>query len=156
MLTNILSRDTCASCRVCCAFDSDDIWEAPVIASELKSKIQNRFPGQELVPFKDSFLLKMEASQDGLYYCPMLSEKGCVLGDEKPFDCKIWPFRVMNFMGTRVITISPVCSSLFAKPLNELTAFVQGDFVRRIFAEADSCPDIAKEYIRGYPILAVQ
>ena len=24
---------------------------------------------------------------------------GCILGDEKPFDCKIWPYRVMNFKG---------------------------------------------------------
>ena len=32
------------------------------------------------------------------------NEKGCILGDDKPFDCRIWPLRVMALNETKVST----------------------------------------------------
>lgn len=130
MLKKILSKDTCANCRICCVFDDDDLWELP---GEIESPKQ---------------------SEDGLYYCPKLSEKGCTLGDKKPFECKIWPFRVMEYKGNLVITLSPVCGSLYKKPLNELMEFLKNDrLYELIFKTAKQRPDIVKPYVKGYPIL---
>ena len=130
MLKKILSKDTCANCRICCVFDNDDLWELP---GEIE---------------------KPQQSEDGLYYCPKLSEKGCTLGDKKPFECKIWPFRVMEYKGNLVITLSPVCDSLYKKPLNELMEFLKNDrLYELIFKTAKQLPDIVKPYVNGYPIL---
>lgn len=154
MLTKILSRQTCADCRICCAFDETDLWEAPLISHDLKNKILKLNPSQSFRPVKNSFVLEMEKSEDELYYCPMLSSNGCLLGNEKPFDCKIWPFRIMDFKGTLVITLSPVCNPLFSKPLNELHDFIQDGLADTLFKEAKEHPDIIKDYIPNYPILA--
>ena len=65
MLTEILSREECAKCRICCCFDSYDIWEAPVISKELSEKIKGDInPVQEFVPKGDSFVMKMQREQD--------------------------------------------------------------------------------------------
>ena len=157
MLTEILSRETCADCKICCTFDNYDVWETPILTNELKEKILELKPSQKFIPKGSSFLFRMEKADDeALFLCPMLSENGCILGDEKPFDCKIWPFRVMNFKGRRVITLSPVCPSVFKKPIGELVDFLNKGLSKRIFQEADKNPDIVKEYIELYPILSVE
>ena len=88
MLKKILSPQTCAKCRVCCVFDRSDIWEIPVISDELKSKLSGKAEFVErdgvctfAMPFKDG---------EELVSCPMLTGSGCALGDDKPFDCKVW------------------------------------------------------------------
>lgn len=49
----------------------------------------------ELEPYEDGYRFVMHFKDgDELTYCPMLTEKGCALGDNKPFDCRVWPFRV--------------------------------------------------------------
>ncbi|MFR2154515.1 MAG: hypothetical protein ACLS48_07625 [[Eubacterium] siraeum] len=40
MLTEILSREACAKCRVCCVFDKDDIWEIPCYSAETAEYIK--------------------------------------------------------------------------------------------------------------------
>lgn len=156
MLKKFLSSETCAQCRICCGFDDEDLWEVPVVSPELKAELEKEYPHIEYVPYENSYKFNMIKSPDGLYYCPMLSEKGCILKDSKPFDCKIWPFRVMSLNGSLVITLSPVCPSLSAKPLNELHAFLADGFAERLFREAKVHPDIVKDYLTDYPILAVQ
>ena len=29
MITNILKRETCANCLICCHYTDDDVWDAP-------------------------------------------------------------------------------------------------------------------------------
>ena len=158
MLTEILSRDECANCRFCCAFDSYDIWETPVITQELASKIRLLHnPSQEFIQKGNCYILKLSPEDDSdLFYCSMLDkQKGCMLGDEKPFDCKIWPFRIMNFQGRRVITVSPVCSTVYNKKLSELMEFAK-KLSPLIFEQADLHPEIIKDYMIGHPILLIE
>ena len=87
MLSKILSKEECAKCRICCCFDSYDIWETPYISQTLASKILQEYtPKQEFIKKENHFLFKMDKEQNAdLYYCPMLdNEKGCILGDDKP------------------------------------------------------------------------
>lgn len=157
MLKNILNGKDCAECRICCVFDKDDIWETPVISAELKDKISSNFPELKFIAKDDSFLFNMAEDDDNLYYCPMLDKsKGCMLGDNKPFDCRIWPYRIMNFNGKRVISIASLCSSLYNKPLSALVDELDnGGLAKIIFDYANENPDIVKDYQAGYPILYV-
>lgn len=157
MLSEMLSKDDCKNCRICCSFDSSDIWETPVITEELRRDILDSYPEMRFVKKDDCYLFRMEKEEDeDLYYCSVLDhENGCVLGENKPFDCKIWPLRIMDLNGSRVITLSPVCPVMFKKPVDELCALAK-KLAPVIFGEADRHPSIVKKYIVGYPILAVE
>jgi len=158
MLNELLSKNECSKCKVCCLFDSYDLWETPVISDELADKILQEISPEQKFMKKDSHLLfKMEREPDeDLYYCPMLDKgKGCKLGDAKPFDCRIWPLRVMSFNDARVITISPICPVIFKKPLADILRIAK-KLAPIIFSEADRSPAIIKPFIQGYPILVVE
>jgi len=153
MLKEILSKETCANCRLCCTFDKYDIWETPVVTTSLKEKINKDYPDVKFIEKGESYLFRMEnPDENGIYYCPVLTDKGCALGDEKPFDCKIWPYRIMNFEGVRVITLSPVCESVFSLPIKTIRETAE-KLSSKIFSYADENPDIVKPYDDSYPII---
>ena len=158
MLENLLSKKDCADCRICCNFENYELWETPIITDDLRKAIADDNPDQEFIKRGNSWLFKMEQDIDELFYCPMLDRNsGCMLGDKKPFDCTIWPYRVMNFNGKRVISISSICPVMYRKPLNELVdELKKNGLAEIIFAQADKNPDILKEYQDGYPILIVE
>ncbi|MDE6731331.1 MAG: hypothetical protein K2J77_00450 [Oscillospiraceae bacterium] len=155
----ILSANSCAKCRVCCGFTREDIWEIPLIYAENRAAVEERL-GVKLIPRGEEFVFDMEfAKQSGeeISFCPALSENGCALGELKPFDCAVWPFRVNALDDLRVITVSPVCETVYSLPLKMLSEFVQKDgFSEMLFSEAKKHPEIVKPYIDGYPILAVE
>lgn len=158
MLKKLLSREECAKCRICCCFDSSDIWEAPVIDSEKSQQITKDFKAdQEFVEKDGHYLLKMkkEPNRD-LYYCSLLDhEKGCIMGNEKPFDCRIWPFRIMSLNGRIVITLSPVCPVVKTRSLEDIMNVCK-DISEEAFDQARRHPEYVKPYISGYPITAVE
>ena len=155
MLKNILSAEDCAKCRYCCTFERYDLWDTPIIPDEMKTALEELDPELGFISRGDSWLFIMEEKEDGTYFCPMLTETGCRLGDSKPFDCRIWPYRVMELRGLPVITIASICKTLYDKPLSVLTAELENGLADIIFAEAENNPDIIKEYQSGYPILKV-
>jgi Fe-S-cluster containining protein len=156
MLKKILSPEKCGKCRVCCGFDESDKWEIPLVFADLKDYVEKNYD-IKLVPRGQEFVFDMKFNGEELVYCPMVGENGCVLGDRKPFDCRIWPFRVNELNGKRVITVSPVCEEVSALTLKTLSEFLNGDgFAEMLFHEADLHPDMVKPYIKGYPILAVE
>lgn len=156
MLSEILKKETCAACRVCCGFDESDKWEIPLIFEEFRPEIEKKL-GVKLKKRGNEYVFDMEFDGNKVIFCPAASENGCVLGELKPFDCLIWPFRVNSLDDFRVITVSPVCSEVSRLPLNLLTEFVQkDDFSEKLFRTADEHPDIVKPYINGYPILAAK
>lgn len=157
MLKKILNQTTCRGCRVCCIFDESDIWELPLLTENDLATVKEHYSGEFIKRGDACYVFDVKFDEKGLAYCPMLTEKGCILADNKPFDCKIWPFRVNDLNGTLVITLSPVCESVSALPLDKLTEFVNSDgFADRLFSEAIKNPDMIKPYINGYPILAVK
>lgn len=154
-LREILSAESCGKCRVCCGFTRDDIWEIPLIFKENRAAVEERL-GVRLIPRGEEFVFDMEFGGD-ISYCPALSENGCSLGELKPFDCAVWPFRVNALDNLRVITVSPVCETVFSLPLKTLAEFVHKDnFAETLFAVVQKHPEIVKPYIDGYPILAVE
>ena len=155
-LGKILSSESCGKCRVCCGFTKDDIWEIPLVYAENRKGVEEK-TGAALIPRGREYVFDMDFNGGDISYCPAISENGCVLGELKPFDCAIWPFRVNSLGDMRVITVSPVCEEVSALPLKTLSEFVNADgFADTLFAEARKHPDMVKPYIDGYPILAVE
>lgn len=156
MLKNILSPSSCAACRVCCGFDESDKWEIPLFFAENREKVEEKL-GVQLKPRKNEYVLDMRFDGDKVIFCPAKGENGCTLGELKPFDCLIWPFRVNSLGESRVITVSPVCETVSKLPLKTLMEFVKKDgFAQKLFQTARRHPDMVKPYICGYPILAVE
>lgn len=154
MLKKILDGKSCAECRLCCIFDRYDIWETPVFTEEIKNKIQERLPQAQFLPKDGGYIFKVEEfDEEGLFSCPALTEKGCFLGDEKPFDCRIWPYRIMNVGGRRAITIASICDELYNRPLSQLLEFLKEDLAEQIFEYAQKHPEIVKPYDESYPVL---
>ena len=154
MLKKILSGETCAKCRLCCVFDRYDIWETPVFTEELRERISAARPEVRFMPKDGGWILRAEEfDEDQLFRCPALTETGCMLGDDKPFDCRIWPYRIMNVGGRRAITIASICEEMYSRPLSQLTEFLKEGLAETIFAYADRHAEIVKPYYEGYPVL---
>lgn len=158
MLTEILSRSRCAECRVCCVFDRSDAWEMPLITPELAKRLEESRPDINLKKLSENASCKVvdpQFDEKGLCACPLLTEKGCSLGEDKPFDCRIWPFRVMKKGNLLLLTLSPVCNSVSSLTVNRVSRFVP-EIAPKIFEEVERNPEMVKEYIEGYPIFAVK
>lgn len=81
-------------------------------------------------------------------------ECGCILKPEdKPFDCSIWPLRIMDKDGELVIALTPTCPSIGAVPSKALVNLVQDSLGDKIFEYAKAHPYIVKEYKEGFPVI---
>ncbi|MBQ8095370.1 MAG: hypothetical protein IJ242_17590, partial [Clostridia bacterium] len=81
---------------------------------EIRQKAEALIPGVEFISKgRESYLFRVrELDENDLFTCPLLDPaKGCMLGTEKPFDCRIWPFRIMDVAGRQAITIAPICDA---------------------------------------------
>lgn len=157
MLKKILDPSSCARCRICCVFDSSDIWEIPVFTCETAEKILSLKPEIQFVSHGSGCIPKAKELKDGeLFTCPALTENGCMLGDSKPFDCRIWPFRIMDIGGRRGITVASLCNEIYSQPLSELTEFLNEGLAETIFTYANEHPEIVKPYDEGYPVLLLE
>lgn len=156
MLKEILSPNSCKSCRMCCVFDRDDVWEIPVFSDEKRAALTKEMPEAALKQVSDSgWVFEMKFDEKELAYCPALSESGCTLKESKPFDCKIWPFRVMERGGELFLTLAPLCGAV-----NGLDEAVLEQFAQRLaptaFDEAEKNPSIVKPYVDGYKIFVAK
>ncbi|MCM1055044.1 MAG: hypothetical protein NC394_05905 [Bacteroides sp.] len=155
MLTEILSRESCAKCKVCCVFDREDCWEMPLIKPELAAELERSRPDVKINKIGACGVFEPSFGEDGLAKCPMLTEKGCGLGESKPFDCRVWPFRVMKKGGLLLLTLSPVCETVSGLSVSEISAFAK-KISDKIFDEAKADPETIKDYVDGYPVFDVR
>ena len=135
MLSELMSKETCASCRYCCSFKRTSLWEVPAFPEDVIKKMtyQSANPEEE-VP------------------CPYLDRSvGCTLGEtDKPFECKLWPFRVMRKGGHLLMTISIACPSIMTWELEQLRSYAQEKLKKPVRAYVDEHPEIVKDMMDGY------
>lgn len=157
MITEILSRTTCADCRMCCVFDRYDIWETPVFTEETRDLVLNIQPDAKFAKVGSGYFLNAGEITDGeLYSCPALTETGCALGDDKPFDCRIWPFRIMNYNDQRVIAVSRLCDAVHGQPIEKLAAFLKKGLGRTMLDYADVHPEAVKPHYDNYTVVLTE
>lgn len=154
MLEKILSRKTCAECRMCCIFDRYDIWETPLFTEKTMQSVLNNVPDAKFAKKGSCYVLNAGEITDGeLYSCPALADTGCMLVNNKPFDCRIWPFRIMKLDGCRVIAVSSLCEAVHGQSHDNLRTFLKEGLAKEIFAYADAFPEAVHEFYDNYSVL---
>lgn len=154
MLKKILTPSDCADCQWCCQFDESDIWEMPFLTDKDTLRITEMCDRACFNPRGEGFGFKAEINPEtGLAACPALTENGCALGEEKPFDCRIWPFRVMKIADRNAITLSTGCPEISGMSVSDIMYFLDGGFAEKVFAYARENPDAVHDYHDGYVVL---
>lgn len=176
MLSKILSKETCASCKFCCSFRRCSLWETPLFPEDTVRKLGGEFDIEQ----KDGYSYG-KMNFDGRYstddaeeeaVCQYLdAQKGCVLSyEDKPFDCKIWPLRIMRAQradkaergagehiadeSKLVIALTPTCPAINKVDIETVRKLVEEELGSVIYEYARQHPYIIKEYRENFPVLA--
>lgn len=161
MLSRILSRETCAACKFCCSFRRQSLWETPLFPPEVVEKLSKPNEYGVVGEFRDGQIILggyRTADPEEEVPCTFLDpHKGCILKPEdKPFDCSIWPLRIMRKDGELVIALTPTCPGIGATPRPELIELVKNGLGETILEYAKAHPYIVKEYREGFPIFSLE
>lgn len=156
MLKHLLHPDVCAQCRQCCIFSNYDVWDLPVLSGDVRELCRTLLPELEfLSKGKESYLFRIrQTSPDGLFFCPVLDPgHGCRLGDQKPFDCQIFPFQIVAIQNRHAIILSRLCDPMMDMPVRKLTDFLEQGLAQKIFSYAREHPDVIRYYDGHSPVL---
>lgn len=159
MLSQILSKSSCAACKFCCSFRRQSLWETPFFPPEVVEKLSNPNEYGVVGELRDGQIVLggyKTGDPEEEVPCTFLDpHKGCILKPEdKPFDCSIWPLRIMRKDSELVIALTPSCPSIGAVPSKALVDLVQDGLGEKIFEYAKTHPEIIKEYREGFPIIS--
>ena len=156
MLNTILSKMTCADCRYCCVFDASDLWEMPLLDAETQKVAAAALPDARFTSNGEDWLFQIAAPHgEDTVECPAHTDHGCALGEKAPFECRLWPMRVMRFAGRKVIALSPNCETIAGMPVGKVAKCARG-LAQKIFAYAAAHPSVVKEYRPEYVILVTE
>lgn len=158
MLSSILSKQQCAACKFCCSFRRQSLWETPLFPPEVVEKLSKPNEYGVVGEFNNGQIVlgpyHTENPEEEVQCTFLDPQNGCILkGEDKPFDCSIWPLRIMNKDGELVIALTPTCPSIGATPRPELVELVKNGLGAKIFEYAKAHPYIVKEYRAGFPII---
>ncbi|MDR0991671.1 MAG: hypothetical protein LBL87_02080 [Ruminococcus sp.] len=151
----LLTADDCAKCKLCCWFSNYEIWETPAIDDTLRDEIKKQYPETGFIS-KDGyslFVLVPKKDKPEYFDCPMLTDCGCKLGDQKPFECAVWPFRIMNMDGRYIISVSALCKPMMKNSLEAMLRTLEGGLEERMKNFTRENPSMIKNYSDGYPII---
>ena len=153
MLSSILKKSDCASCKFCCSFRRQSLWETPVFSKETAKQLQKLFPqaqfkpaGKQSMTIELSNLYKTNDPQEEVP-CPLLDKtNGCNLPPElKPFDCSIWPFRAIRKNQQVIVALTPTCPAINKVPEEKIIELLNSGLREKILKYAEANPDIVKE-----------
>lgn len=160
MLSEVLSKESCAGCRFCCSFRRCSLWETPLFSDEAIAKLEkeNEYGVKGIFKNRHPVLENSYKTDDPEEEVPCTfldSNKGCILNPEdKPFDCSIWPLRIMKKGNQLVIAFTPTCQALGNTPDAALTELVQEKGLgQKIYEYAKTHQYIIKEYKEGFPVI---
>lgn len=157
MLTNIFTPSDCAACKLCCNFHHSSAWETPSLENELIYLLQEEgYPLHKRCNGATTFYLNFETdSEDEVANCPMLDpSKGCTLPRElRPFECRIWPLRIMRDASTLVIGLYKDCPALKEEAADKLIAFAIGELLPTMLDYARKHPTCIRDIDDTYSII---
>jgi Fe-S-cluster containining protein len=150
----LLTPDDCAKCRLCCYFSQYEIWETPAIDDELKRYVNEKFPDVRFINSENcSYFALVKRDNTEFFNCPVLTQTGCTLGKDKPFECAVWPFRIMRFDDKFVISVSALCKPMMRNSLEDILKTLENGLENALISHAGKNPFMIKNYTDGYPIL---
>ena len=84
----------------------------------------------------------------------MDEHKGCELNaEEKPFDCSIWPLRIIRVEDKLKVALTPTCLAINKVPLEKVKTLVKRELGQKIHEQAQLHPDMVKEFKKDFIIL---
>lgn len=154
MLSGLLEKQQCAECRFCCVFDGEDFWEMPSLSKATADSILEVKPETKLEEVDGDYTFSTDNLTLETYPCPALTSTGCSLPNElKPFECSIWPFRVMELDGELVLAVCNDCKGLEGLPEIIVDIFGNANVRRVAFNYAKEHPQIVKPYHTNYRVI---
>jgi hypothetical protein len=154
MLSGLLEKQQCAECRFCCVFDKEDFWEMPTLSKATAERILEVKPETKLEESQGEYVFSKSNLTAETYPCPALTDTGCSLSNElKPFECSIWPFRVMLVDGELALTVCKDCNGLEGIPEIIVDIFGNANVRPLAFKYAKEHPQIVKPYHTNYRII---
>lgn len=158
MLKDVLSSEDCAKCRFCCSFRRQSLGLTPCFAKETVEEIRSLYPdarfktrpdGAVTIDIDDRY--RTDDSEDEAL-CPF-NQKGCVLPDRlKPFDCKLWPFRLMKCADGLALALVPTCPWIKKDDADRLNA-TASTVAKEAVAYTKAHPEIVIEYRPDYEVV---
>lgn len=154
MLSSILKKSDCASCKFCCSFRRQSLWETPVFSKAVAEELHKLYPAAQFRPVgKSSMTIELSHlyktnNPDEEVPCPFLDSKnGCCLPPKlKPFDCSIWPFRAVRVNQNEIkVLLTPTCPTINKVPREKIIALLKQGLGQKILEFAASNPDIIKD-----------
>lgn len=165
MLSKILSKEDCAACKFCCSFRRCSLWETPIFTQEnidaikvddsLSKSVTTQnclkefgYQNQTYATYDLSDKYKTDDSEEEAP-CPFLDpNKGCILSPtEKPWDCSIWPLRVVRKgEGEPFVVLTPTCPSVNKLEPEMIREFVDDGLRASLIKYAKAHPYLIKEY----------
>ena len=154
MLSSILKKSDCASCKFCCSFRRQSLWETPVFSNELAEQLKALYPKTQFRKTGSNSqtidLLHLYKTDDANEEapCPFLDKtNGCCLPPElKPFDCSIWPFRAVRTKdNTIAVALTPTCPAINKVSREKISDLLKSGLGQKIIDYAKTHPDIIKE-----------
>jgi Fe-S-cluster containining protein len=156
-LADLLTPQDCANCKLCCWFSNYEIWETPAIDDELRAFILEKFPETRFIErdgYSQFVLNPLKTDSSGEYFaCSMLTETGCALGADKPFECAVWPFRIMRLDDKYVISVSALCKPMLRNSLEKIMETLGSGLEAALIDHYAKNPAMIKKYTDGYPII---
>ncbi len=118
MLREVLTAKDCAECGFCCSFRRQSLSLTPYFAKETIDEICRLYPdarfktrpnGAVTIDIDDKYQTD-DSNEEAL--CPF-NRKGCILPEHlKPFDCNLWPFRLMKGKDCLLLALVPTCPQI--------------------------------------------
>lgn len=154
MLGELITRDDCAKCKICCKFEKDELIDAPMFSKRQKRYIRNNISNKIKFKYRNGAYQINLVKYKNKYRCPLLSSKGCMLPNAyRPFDCESWPFYIMSKDDKFLITKSNVCP-IFNNTSNAiLIKFIEKKFLNIAKEIATNSPELVTEYNRDLEVL---
>lgn len=161
MLSKILSKETCAGCKFCCSFRRCSLWETPLFPEDTVKRLGGRFNMEQMdgrvygrMDFSGKYATDNPEEEAACEYLDL--NKGCTLSyEDKPFDCKIWPLRIMRKKACDelVVALTPTCPAINKVDIEEVKKLVRDGLGNTIYEYAKEHPYIVKEYRNNFPVL---
>ena len=150
MLEEVLTPEDCKKCGFCCSFRRQSLNLTPLFAKETLEEIGRLYPearfrtlpaGSVTIDISDRYDTD-EREEEAL--CPF-NQTGCILPDDlKPFDCKLWPFRLMKGEEGLLLALVPTCP------------YIKKDEMSKLKKAAEEAAEKAMEYAKDHPEIVIE
>lgn len=156
MTEKILSAGECSRCQHCCIFESYELRLTPAVDDILAGRAKQLRPDVRFANVDGRRLFMMLPIGNDMFACPMLDrEKGCMLGEDKPPECDMFPFVLTECGGRRAVAVSSACPIMSERSLRQLEETAR-ELSSQLFLLADKRPELVRRYEKGYTVLVTE